>query len=102
MAQVSQDWRNGDVLLAFQQGSVTAAYDSPVYTSPKHVRYAALWSFDFRTECILVMVIWRPGREPVRTEMPAGQQWSAAHQAFLGRFRIKYPGRWVPVPWAYF
>ena len=95
------DWRNGDVLLAFQQGGETVGYDPPSFISAAQIRSAAMWNFDFTTQCMVVLIVWRPGEDPVRTEMPAGQRWSASQQAFLGHFGRKYPGRWVPVQWAY-
>ena len=33
--------------------------------------------------------------------MPGPSRWIASQQHFVGRFHDKYPGQWVPVPWAY-
>ena len=50
---------------------------------------------------MLPVVLWRNGIWPARTEMPAPARWSADLQTFVGAFSRRYPGRWVPVPWAY-
>ena len=95
------DWRSGDVVLAFQCGGTAAAYELPVFFSPAHVRYTALWSHDFVVQCDLTLLIWRVGRPPAETVMPPPARWVSSEQTFTGRFGVKYPGRWVPVPWAH-
>ena len=95
------DWRSGDLLLAFQTGGESHVYEPPVFVSPEQVRHAAVWSYDFITQCDLPLLICRAGRQPSGTTMPAPSRWVAAEGAFTGRFRTKFPGRWVPVPWAY-
>ncbi|CAE7876172.1 unnamed protein product [Symbiodinium microadriaticum] len=95
------NWRNGDVLLAFQYHSDAASYTPPQFTSPSHVRHAAIWSSDFWVQCDLPIVMWRPGSRPSRTVAPAPQCWIAHDGTFYGTFSRRYPGRWVPMPWAY-
>ena len=95
------DWRSGDLLLAFQTGSESHVYEPPVFVSPEQVRHAAVWSYDFIVQCELPLLICRVGRQPSGTTMPPPTRWVAAEGAFTGRFRVKFPGRWVPVPWAY-
>ena len=95
------DWRSGDVVLAFQCGGTEAMYEVPVFQSPEHVRYSAVWNYDFIVQCKLTLLIWRVGRHPSDTEMPPPVRWVAAAQAFTGRFGVKFPGRWVPVFWAH-
>ena len=91
-ARGAVDWRSGDVVLAFQQGGEGQAYEPPVFVSPEHVRLV---------HCALPLLVCRPGRQPSGTTMPPPVRWVAAEGAFTGRFREKFPGRWVPVPWAY-
>ena len=95
------DWRNGDVLLAIEWHAPGSSLACPVFMIPEHVRHSALWMMDFRTTCVVELIIWRPGQPPVTTEMPAEAIWHAESQRFLGRFETKYPGAWTPVPWAY-
>ena len=95
------DWRNGDVLLAIEWHAPGRSLHVPVFTDKRHVRHSALCMCDFRVECMVELTIWRPNRPPVTTEMPAGATWDAQAQRFRGRFADKYPGAWVPVPWAY-
>ena len=33
--------------------------------------------------------------------MPPPARWVSSEQTFTGRFGVKFPGRWVPVPWAH-
>ena len=96
------DWRSGDVLLAFQRGGAVFSYEPPVFISPAQIRHAAVWSYDFEVHCELPLLVCRVGRKPSGTTMPPPTRWVAAEGAFTGRFRTKYLGRWVPVPWAYF
>ena len=95
------DWRNGDVLLAVERHAPGRSLHVPVFTDKHHVRHSALWIFDFTVDCMVELTIWRPNRPPVTTEMPAGATWDAQAQRFRGRFEEKYPGAWVPVPWAF-
>ena len=46
-------------------------------------------------------MLWAPEWNSVHTTMPARGRWDASAQLFLGRFTRRFPGRWVPVPWAY-
>ncbi|CAE7211553.1 CEP2 [Symbiodinium necroappetens] len=100
-ARGAVDWRSGDVLLAFQRGGQAHMYGPPVFVSPEHVRYSAIWSYDFIVQCELPLLVCRAGRRPSGTTMPPPSRWVADEGAFTGRFRVKFPGRWVPVPWAY-
>ena len=95
------DWRTGDVVLAFQCGGTAATYELPVFYSPAHVRYTALWGHDFLVQCELTLLIWRVGRPPSETVMPPPARWLSSAQTFTGRFGVKFPGCWVPVPWAH-
>ena len=95
------DWRSGDVLLAFQYEAEGEVYQAPIYTSVKQIRHSALWNFDFQVHCKLPIVFWRPGIWIARTEMPPPAYWDAALGTFRGTFSRRYPGRWVPVPWAH-
>ncbi|CAE7875810.1 set10 [Symbiodinium microadriaticum] len=95
------DWRSGDVLMAFQRSDEAGSYGPPVFVSASHVRHAAIWSYDFIVQCELPLLICRVGRHPSGTTMPPPVRWVAAEGAFTGRFRVKFPGRWTPVPWAY-
>ena len=94
------DWRTGDVILAFQCGTA-ATHELPTFFSPEHVRYAAIWSHDFLVHCELPLLVWRVGRPPSATVMPPPARWVSSEQTFTGRFGVKFPGRWVPVPWAH-
>ena len=103
-------WRDGDLLLAFHTDFEFSAVDSPIFRAPMaapvhvHVRHTALWQLDFRVDAPLQVVLWRPGRRPVRTTVPAPVSWSAEARRFQGLFGERYPGTWVPVvpvPWAY-
>ena len=94
------DWRTGDVVLAFQC-STAATHELPEFFSPEHVRYAAIWSHDFVVHCELPLLVWRVGRPPSATVMPPPARWVSSEQTFTGRFGVKFPGRWVPVPWAH-
>ncbi|CAE7884579.1 RNA-directed DNA polymerase from mobile element jockey [Symbiodinium microadriaticum] len=78
------DWRSGDVVLAFQCGGTAAAYELPVFFSPAHVRYTALWSHDFVVQCDLTLLIWRVGRPPAETVMPPPARWVSSEQTFTG------------------
>ncbi|CAE7243796.1 pol [Symbiodinium sp. KB8] len=95
------DWRTGDLLMAFQCRSTGATYELPTFVSPSHVRHVAIWNYDFVVQCDLPLLIWRIGRRPSETVMPPPARWVASEQTFTGRFGVKYPGRWVPVPWAH-
>ena len=95
------DWRTGDVVLAFQCGGTAATYEMPVFYSPAHVRYTALWGHDFLVQCELPLLIWRVGKPPSETVMPPPARWLSSAQTFTGRFGVKFPGCWVPVPWAH-
>ena len=100
-ARGAVDWRSGDVLLAFQRGGQAHMYGPPVFVSPEHVRYSAIWSYDFIVQRELPLLVCRAGRRPSGTTMPPPTRWVASEGAFTGRFRVKFPGRRVPVPWAY-
>ncbi|CAE7788172.1 HERC2, partial [Symbiodinium microadriaticum] len=95
------DWRNGDVLLAIEWHAAGRSLEVPTFLSLEHVRHSGLWMMDFQTACVVQLIIWRPGRPPVTTDMPADASWDATRQCFRGRFETKYPGAWAPVPWAY-
>ena len=95
------DWRDGDALLALPLGDACGIHVPPQFQTALHVRHAAFWAHDFDVLCPLPVVVWRPGYWPARTEMPPPAHWTAELQTFAGRFSCKYPGRWVPVPWAY-
>ena len=100
-------WRDGDLLFAFHTDFEFSAVDSPIFRAPMaapvhvHVRHTALWQLDFRVDAPLQVVLWRPGRRPVRTTVPAPVSWSAEARRFQGLFGERYPGTWVPVPCAY-
>ena len=93
-------WRNGDVLFARPCEDHDASLIPPVLDSGPLVRHAALWTHDFIVSCPLRIVLWRPELHASRTTMPPGAYWSASQQAFRGEFETRYPGRWIPVPWA--
>ena len=95
------DWRTGDVVLAFDTHDVPAMFEPPEFTSGLQVRSAACWAHDFITNCELPLVLWAPEWGSVHTRMPPRGRWDAAAQSFIGRFGRRFPGRWVPVPWAY-
>ena len=95
------DWRTGDVLLVFDSGDVSATYSIPTFSTAAAVRQSAIWSHDFRVLCDLPLVLWRPYLREAQTLMPGPSRWLASQQYFVGRFHDKYPGQWVPVPWAY-
>ena len=94
------DWRNGDALLAWEWHDSAASLETPVLTTVELVRHAALWMADFEVSCPLSIVIWRPGHQPLITTLPLPIRWSAAACTFSGRFTRRFPGRWVPIPWA--
>ncbi|CAE6971384.1 unnamed protein product [Symbiodinium sp. CCMP2592] len=94
------DWRDGDVVLALGPGGLSS-YDPPRFITGLAVRTAARWSLDFQCECALPVVMWAPGSRPLRTTMPPGSRWIASQATFTGEFQQRYPGCWVPVPWAY-
>ncbi|CAE7208415.1 unnamed protein product, partial [Symbiodinium microadriaticum] len=95
------NWRDGDVISAFQYHTDEASYTAPQFISSSHVRHAALWSVDFWVQCDLPIVMWRPGSWPTRTVAPAPQYWIARDETFYGTFSRRYPGQWVPMQWAY-
>ncbi|OLP77469.1 hypothetical protein AK812_SmicGene42466 [Symbiodinium microadriaticum] len=95
------NWRDGDVLVAFQYHTDEASYTAPQFTSSSHVRHAAIWSADFWVQRDLPIVMWRPGSWPTRTVAPAPQCWIACDGTFYGTFSRRYPGQWVPLQWAY-
>ena len=93
-------WRSGDVVLA-QACTITEQYSlAPTLTSRCEVRHAALWHQDFIVSPPLTLILWRPSMKPVRTTMPPHAHWSAQRSTFLGELETRYPGQWVPVPWA--
>ena len=94
------DWRNGDVLLAWEWHDSATSLAAPVLSNIEVVRHAALWMADFEVDFSLSVVLWRPGHRPLITDLPSPAQWSAAASTFVGRFARHFPGRWVPVPWA--
>ena len=94
------DRRNGDVLLAWEWHASEATMDRPVLSSVELARHAALWMADFEVSAPLSVVIWRPGHRPLHTTLPQPIHWSAAACTFVGQFAQRYPGCWVPVPWA--
>ncbi|CAE7520734.1 hypothetical protein AK812_SmicGene23919 [Symbiodinium microadriaticum] len=94
------DWRNGDVLLAWEWHDSTTSLTAPMLSNIELVRHAALWMADFEVDFPLSVVLWRPGHRPMVITLPLPIQWSAAACTFVGRFATRFPGRWVPVPWA--
>ena len=76
-------------------------YEPPVFFSSLQVRSSACWAHDFITNCDVPLVLWAPEWDSVHTTMPPSGRWDAASQMFIGRFSRRFPGRWVPVPWAY-
>ena len=99
--QEAVNWRTGDVLFAQPCEDPPQNLQQPSFSSGLQVRHRAFWAMDFDATCPLTVVLWRPARRPTRTTMPPGARWSAARSTFLGEFELRYPGRWVPVPWAY-
>ena len=94
------DWRNGDVLLAWEWHASEAAMDHPVLPTVEMARHAALWMADFELSNPISVVLWRPGHRPLITTLPLPIRWSAAACTFVGQFARRYPGCWVPGPWA--
>ena len=95
------DWRTGDVIFAQPSEDLFNSLAPPTFTNGTHVRHRAFWAADFRVSCPLTILLWRPGWQPTKTTMPPDAYWSAAEHSFLGEFEQRYPGQWVPVPWAY-
>ncbi|CAE7362809.1 PTAC2 [Symbiodinium sp. CCMP2592] len=98
-------WRDGDLLLAFPTDAEHSAIDIPVFREEPllaaRIRHMAFWSYDFQVEAPLSVVLWRPGRRPTQAHVPSGSQWLAEACTFMGVFQNRYPGRWIPVAWAY-
>ncbi|CAE7566637.1 unnamed protein product [Symbiodinium necroappetens] len=95
------DWRTGDMVFAQPCEGFPHSLSPPSFTSGIHVRHRAIWGVDFKVLCPLTIVIWRPGHPYTKTTMPPGAHWLADKQTFQGEFEQRYPGYWVPVPWAY-
>ena len=86
------DWRNGDVLLAWEWHASDAAMEHPVLPTVELVRHAALWMADFEVSSSISVVLWRPGHRPLITALPLPIRWSAAACTFVGQFARRYPG----------
>ena len=95
------DWRTGDVIFAQPNEGFPASLAAPVFTNGTHVRHRAFWGANFQVQKPLTIVLWRPGFPYTKTTMPPGAHWLADRQTFHGEFEHRYPGTWVPVPWAY-
>ncbi|CAE7283093.1 unnamed protein product [Symbiodinium sp. CCMP2592] len=100
-------WRDGDLILAFPTDFEFSALDMPSFrtafteSTAAFVRHTALWALDFYVDQPLNVVLWRPGRRPVSTKIPSPVLWCASEKQFRGQFPHRYPGRWVPLAWAY-
>ena len=95
------DWRTGDVVFVQPNEGFPQSLTPPVFVNGTHVRHRAFWGIDFHVQRPLTIVIWRPGHPYTKTTMPPGAHWLANRQTFQGEFEQRYPGSWVPVPWAY-
>ena len=95
------DWRTGDVIFAQPHEGPPVSLAAPVFTNGIYVRHRAFWGANFHVQQPLTIVLWRPGFPYTKTTMPPGAHWLADRQTFQGEFENRYPGTWVPVPWAY-
>ena len=60
-----------------------------------------LWTRDFCVGACLTVRLWFPHiRQPILTWLRDGEHWDSDTLTFRPHFAVRYPGRWIPVPWA--